>query len=117
MSRASVSVRFMSGTACPDARVWDDGETPRASGVFGAPATSERRASWANGGPPGIPAGHPIADQLVHLTCSVAWGAIAAPVLFGTGRRQSLAIGGLFGLGLWARPGTTPARAFVGCHA
>jgi hypothetical protein len=52
--------------------------------------------------PPGIRAGHPIADQLVHLTYSAAWGAVAAPVLFGTRRRRSLAIGGLFGLGLWA---------------
>jgi hypothetical protein len=52
--------------------------------------------------PPGIPAGHPIADQLVHLTYSMAWGAAAAPLLFGTRRRQSLAIGGTFGLGLWA---------------
>ena len=51
--------------------------------------------------PPIIPAGHPVADQTVHLTYSLAWGAIAGPILFGR-RRQSLAIGSLFGLGLWA---------------
>jgi len=52
--------------------------------------------------PPGIPAGHPAADQLLHLVYSVTWGALAAPVLFGTGRRRPLWIGGMFGLGLWA---------------
>jgi hypothetical protein len=38
--------------------------------------------------PPGVPAGHPAADQLLHLVYSVTWGALAAPVLFATGRRR-----------------------------
>ena len=52
--------------------------------------------------PPGVPAGHPAADQLLHFVYSVTWGALAAPVLFATGRRRPLWIGGMFGLGLWA---------------
>ena len=52
--------------------------------------------------PLGISAGHPAADQLVHLVYSVTWGALAAPVLFATDRRRPLWIGGMFGLGLWA---------------
>jgi hypothetical protein len=52
--------------------------------------------------PPGVPAGHPAADQLLHLVYSVTWGSLAAPVLFATGRRRPLWIGGMFGLGLWA---------------
>jgi hypothetical protein len=38
--------------------------------------------------PPGVPAGHPAADQLLHFVYSVTWGALAAPVLFATGRRR-----------------------------
>src|SRR4029450_3865230 len=38
--------------------------------------------------PPGFPAGHPAADQLLHFVYSVTWGALAAPVLFATGRRR-----------------------------
>ena len=52
--------------------------------------------------PPGVPAGHPAADQLLHLVYSVTWGALASPVLFATGRRRPFWIGGMFGLGLWA---------------
>src|SRR4030095_11754280 len=36
--------------------------------------------------PPGVPAGHPAADQLLHFVYSVTWGALAAPVLFATAR-------------------------------
>jgi hypothetical protein len=35
--------------------------------------------------PPGVPAGHPAADNLLHLVYSVTWGALAAPGLFATG--------------------------------
>jgi hypothetical protein len=52
--------------------------------------------------PPGVPASHPVADQLVHLGYSVTWGALAAPLLFATRRRRMLGIGATFGLGLWA---------------
>jgi hypothetical protein len=52
--------------------------------------------------PLGMSAGHPAADQLVHLVYSATWGALSAPVLFATGRRRPLWIGGMFGLGLWA---------------
>jgi uncharacterized membrane protein YagU involved in acid resistance len=33
---------------------------------------------------------------------SITWGGLAAPALFGGWRRRSLAVGGTFGLGLWA---------------
>jgi hypothetical protein len=52
--------------------------------------------------PPLAPAGHPVADQLVHLAYSLMWGVLAAPLLFATGRRRTLGIGATFGLGLWA---------------
>jgi uncharacterized membrane protein YagU involved in acid resistance len=45
---------------------------------------------------------HPASDQLVHLLYSLTWGGLAAPALFGGWRRRSLAVGGTFGLGLWA---------------
>jgi uncharacterized membrane protein YagU involved in acid resistance len=45
---------------------------------------------------------HPACDQLVHLLYSITWGGLAAPALFGGWRRRSLAVGGTFGLGLWA---------------
>jgi len=65
-------------------------------------ALTEWAANKLGAEPPVVPAGHPVADQLVHLGYSVGWGGIAAPVLFATGQRQNLAIGSLFGLGLWA---------------
>lgn len=65
-------------------------------------AVTEWAARAMNMEPPGVPAGHPAADQALHLIYSVGWGALAAPVLFRSGRRRSLGVGGLFGLGLWA---------------
>ena len=52
--------------------------------------------------PPGVHAGHPVADQLVHLGYSTTWGAITTPLLFGGPRRRTLGVGSAFGLGLWA---------------
>ena len=38
-------------------------------------AVSEWAARKLGVEPPGLPVGHPVADQLVHLTYSLAWGA------------------------------------------
>ena len=65
-------------------------------------ALTEWAANKLGTEPPVVPAGHPVADQLVHLGYSVAWGGVAAPVLFAAADRRNLGIGSLFGLGLWA---------------
>jgi hypothetical protein len=48
------------------------------------------------------PPKHPASDQLVHLLYSTTWGGLAGLMLFGRGRRRSLGVGAMFGLGLWA---------------